>query len=63
MSTNYTQIQTGVAIDKSYAKMTDHVEKVAMHISIDPITNRKVCQVFTDDGRGNGLLIFSFEME
>lgn len=43
--------------------MEDRVENVAMHISIDPITNKKECLVFTDDGRGNGVCIFHFEME
>lgn len=59
----FVDIQTSVTIDKSYVRMEDHVEKVAMHISIDPFTNIKECKVFTDDGRGNGVCIFHFEME
>lgn len=59
----FVDIQTSVTIDKSYAKMKDHVENVAMHISIDPITNKKKCDVFTDDGYGNGVCIFHFDIE
>ena len=31
-------------------------------ITVDPIDNIARCSVFTDDGKGNGDLMFSFEM-
>lgn len=61
------EIETVVKIDRDWVdKFSKDDEviamKVAIHIAIDPIDLKKQVVVYTDDGRGNGLPILSFDM-
>lgn len=55
-------IQTTVVMDDRYTDREINGQNVAMHITVDPIDQIKRCEVYTDDGYGNGVLIFKFEM-
>lgn len=55
-------IQTTVEMEDFYAKCVDISVLTRTFIATDPITKIRECNVYTDDGRGNGDLIFSFPL-
>jgi hypothetical protein len=55
-------VQTTVQMDDWFENREVADVKTAMHIAVDPVTKIKECSVYTDDGRGYGVLIFKFEM-
>lgn len=61
------QVQTNVTYRDKYE--FDHYTKdglaqdCSMHIEIDPVTHIKEVFIYTNDGRGNGNLIFKFAVD
>lgn len=58
-------MQTIVTIDRQWQERIDEgLNQLArVIVDVDPITKIALCTVYTDDGKGNGLPMFSFPME
>jgi hypothetical protein len=61
-------IQTGVQIARNWEnefKKREQVitQLVSIHITVDQISGNRECQIYTDDGKGNGDLILKFSLD
>ena len=60
-------IQTGLEFNNRYDMETYTQDDISiltrMFVNIDPITHIKEMSIYTDDGRGNGVLIFKCNLE
>lgn len=65
MTSRDMNIQTEVTIhDGWFQVLADcNGHAAAIHMEIDPITDKRSINIFSDDGRGNGLPIISFMID
>lgn len=56
-------IQARIEMADWLAAKSDHNMLSRTIIDVDPITQRRFCTVYSDDGRGNGTVLFQFDMD
>lgn len=54
-------IQAEVLIDKGLSSLDNVRSRTMMHIATDPETQQRTVSIFSDDGRGNGDVLFQFD--